>query len=278
MGLHPTQPPNLADVILVAIDFENPDGIGSRLSDKLRSQAGLAIFDTKQLEHTSVAPDQAIAVYNFVTGPRYYVSDVNRKFLFGKARTARIRASEMAESVISPHRNVVIIGHAVANELYVLQFLKISFRHTPIVLDTDAIAEASLGLKGLSLSRLLATLGCPFDQLHYAGNDAFFSLRALLLLAILECAAEAQIQYHARLDAMRCISAFPTASPTQFDPLASKPPKKSWRTSKTTRVRKTPRSAAEQDQIRDQRQRMRNDKEDFENGALVWDLEAMLSN
>lgn len=283
LGFCPLRSPDLADVLLVVIDFENPDGIRSRLSDKLCSQAGLAILDTKRFEHTHLTPDQAIETCNFVTGPPYYVGYASRRSVLRNAETTRVRASDMAahiQSKMPPNRNVVIAGHAVVNDLFVLQYLRLYFTRTPIVLDTHVITEAALDLRGPTLCRLLGALGCPYDQLHCAGNDAFFTLRALLLLAIAGCTAETQIRCHARLDLLRRISTFPTQSPTQFDPLAPMPSKKSWRISRQPpRPHRKPRhSPWEQDRIRAGRTRKREEEEeDCGNPASNWNLDCLYS-
>lgn len=287
LGLCPVGSPDLADVLLVVVDFENPHGIRFRLSgNKLCSQAGLAILDTKQLEYIHIAPDQAIKTHNFVTGPRHYVDYATRQSVCQTTETRSIRASEMAaciQSKMPPHRNVVIAGHAVANELHVLQHLQLYFTCDPIILDTEVIAHAALKLRGLSLCRLLGAVGCPHHQLHHASNDAFFTLRALLLLAIAGCTAETQIQCHARLDLLQRISTFPILSPKHFDPLVPTPSKKGWRTSRQPpRQPKKPRcSPEEQDRIRAQREREREEKKeekgvkDSWSSASDWDLESL---
>jgi hypothetical protein len=56
-------------------------------------------------------------------------------------------------------------------------------RRCSTLLDTAKIAEESFGYWVGSLSKVLRTLGCPYDGLHCAGNDANFTLKALFLLA-----------------------------------------------------------------------------------------------
>jgi DNA polymerase III epsilon subunit-like protein len=51
------------------------------------------------------------------------------------------------------------------------------------VLDTSQIAKEIWNGRVGSLDRLLGVLGCPHNRLHCAGNDANFTLKALLLLA-----------------------------------------------------------------------------------------------
>ena len=55
------------------------------------------------------------------------------------------------------------------------------------IFDITTIHRVLHGLdfdKLISLESLLQQLGCPADNLHDASNDAHFTLRALLLLAV----------------------------------------------------------------------------------------------
>lgn len=52
------------------------------------------------------------------------------------------------------------------------------------VFDTEDLARYTFGSSKLRLWTLLTKLQCPFANLHCAGNDAHFALRALLLLTV----------------------------------------------------------------------------------------------
>jgi hypothetical protein len=45
-----------------------------------------------------------------------------------------------------------------------------------------------------TLRRLLLALGCPFTKLHCVGNDANFTLKALLLLAAKNCIRQTGVE------------------------------------------------------------------------------------
>ena len=91
------------------------------------------------------------------------------------------------ESLIPRTRNIVLVGHDIANDLKVLQLLHFD-RHTSIVgiLDTGKIVSALIMLPSVlsTVSSIPSELQCPFQNLHVAGNDAYFTLRVFLLLAI----------------------------------------------------------------------------------------------
>lgn len=305
LGLGPSTSPALADVVLVAIDFENTDGLRSTRFQKsstrpLRSQVGLAILDTKELQHGT--PGEAIKTHSFPTGSFRYVQNVRKRFLLGK--TTRIAPLEIAyciRSCIPSNRNVVIVGHGVANDLRVLQALNFHFDASPIVLDTAQIAQRSFNLE-LSLSHLLPVLGSSFRELHCAGNDANFTLRALLLLAVAGCTAEVQIQFQLQLDVLRQISTHPiprpmlwqlkqldvlqqvtarlTPRPRHWDTLpahlehlAMKPlPKKKPRWSRGRKAKARSWTVEKQDQIRAARRRERQEADELHKLGLGHDV------
>ncbi len=62
------------------------------------------------------------------------------------------------------------------------------------ILDTEDIAHyvfpPPYEPRAFRLNNLLRRLQCPYDKLHTAGNDANFTLRVVLLLAIESCREE----------------------------------------------------------------------------------------
>ena len=172
------------DVVFIAIDFENPTRINRDSSQNLSCQAGVAILDTRNL--VSSSPQTAISVFNFVVGsPSYYLKN-KRKFHFGEAVTInRNEMSQNIEALISRTRNNVLVGHDFRNDLKILQFLGFDL-HSSIVgiIDLQRVAAEVMPGVPLKLYNVLEELDCPYGGLHNAGNDAYFTLRALLLLAI----------------------------------------------------------------------------------------------
>lgn len=97
-------------------------------------------------------------------------------------------------------RNIAIVGHSVKLDLRILQRLGIDiFGIAPLVviLDThnmarDILGPTSTGLGGrapissFTLAAVLTEIGCPHNEaeLHNAGNDATYTLFALLGLAV----------------------------------------------------------------------------------------------
>ncbi|KAK3380151.1 Polynucleotidyl transferase [Lasiosphaeria ovina] len=206
--------PGLNDTVIIAIDFEGINTVKSGFTQKENSQVGFAILDTKELRQ--VPPEKLISTLNFATGSSSYVAKASNKFLFGE--TITIQPSSMVQTIqshIPQDRNVVLVGHGILNELQALQALGFEFKRPPSgILDTSRIANEVFQIWAGSLGDLLGVLGCPFNRLHVAGNDANFTLRALLLVAAKWCIS--QHQDDEVLDILRDISTCPI--PPYVDP------------------------------------------------------------
>ncbi|RYO76321.1 hypothetical protein DL766_008822 [Monosporascus sp. MC13-8B] len=153
-----------SDAILVAIDFEN---IGDTKDDlDLNFQGGLAILDLGQA--LSRPPEGLIKTYNFASGSSAYCGQAQQD------------------------RNIVLVGHDIRHDIIALENLKWTFKNSVIaILGTYRMSGQVLPWVSLTLVELLNELGCPSTGLHCAGNDAYFTLRALLCLAAKRCRNEA---------------------------------------------------------------------------------------
>jgi DNA polymerase III epsilon subunit-like protein len=128
--------------------------------------------------------DKLLRTYHFTTGTPSYVEKASNRFHFGK--TLPVSSSELAnriQTLIPRGRKVVFVGHGVMNDLRALKALGFQFpTRLSTALDTSQIAHEVLGSWTGSLRELLKELKCPYNGLHCAGNDANFTLKALLLL------------------------------------------------------------------------------------------------
>ncbi|KAK0722736.1 hypothetical protein B0T26DRAFT_597039, partial [Lasiosphaeria miniovina] len=238
--------PALNDTVIIAIDFEGINTIKSGFTQKENSQVGFAILDTKELRQ--VPPEKLITSLNFATGSPSYVSKASNKFLFGE--TITIQPSSMVQTIqshIPQDRSVVLVGHGILNELQALQALGFEFERLPSgILDTSRIANEGFQFWGGSLSDLLGVLGCPFNRLHVAGNDANFPSRALLLLAAKWCIS--QQQDDEVLDILRDISTCPI--PPYVDPEIKAAERREKRLVRSRKHQSKLWSKEKQDQIR----------------------------
>lgn len=251
------RPPNLSDIILIAIDFEGINTIRNGFSQKGNSEVGIAILDTKNIGH--VSPDNLIATYSFSTGTSSYVAKTSKKFNFGE--TVAIAPSDMVHRIptlIPPARNVVFVGHGIRNDILALQALEFQFPTLLSgIIDTYRVANEVFEIWFGSLGELLLKLECPFNRLHCAGNDANFTFKALLLLAV----RAHSVCHQDKDEGSKVFEIFQQVSttpiPAWVDPEVLAMPKRERRRERSRRYQSRMWSMEVQDQIREERRRKR---------------------
>ncbi len=210
LGLKPSESQFLDKPVFIAIDLEYLSNLKQDSSQNLNSQVGIAILDSRNL--ISSPPRTAISTYNFVTGSPSYCAATTRNYLFSKTIIIQQRdILSNLESLVPRTRNIILVGHDIRNDLQVLQLLDFNL-HTSIrgILDLGKIASKLLPNIRITLSSILTELRCPFQNLHTAGNDAYFTLQALLLLAIRDCPEEKVDSNHREiLSALKTVTNVP---------------------------------------------------------------------
>jgi hypothetical protein len=160
----------------------------------LDSEVGLVILDARDLD--SMSSTKLIATYNFASGSLNYQERATKKFLFGE--TVALTQNDMLRSIrslVPTDRQVIFVGHDIQNDLRVLDLLNFYFSTFNITtLDTQSISTKAMSYNSPKLRHLLLTLGCPFTKLHCGGNDANFTLKALLLLAAKNCIRQTGVE------------------------------------------------------------------------------------
>ena len=186
LGLKPSESQELDKSIFITIDLEYLSNLKHDSSQNLNSQVGITILDSRDL--ISSSPQTAISTYNLVTRSPSYCAATTKKYLFGQTITIHQRdILTNLESLVLRTRNIILIGHGINNNLKVLQLLNFNL-HISIrgILDVRRIASQILPNIPITLSSILSELRYPFQNLHTAGNDAYLTLRVLLLLTIKE--------------------------------------------------------------------------------------------
>lgn len=186
---------------------------------RFKFQAGLAILDTRDLRpQRSVAPNKIISSFNFVCGSLEYQEKAFKKFLFGTP--IQIEPGDMLTSINSSileacdeHRNVIFVGHSLVDDLDILSNLGFNFQEMRVsaCLDTYRISAQVFPYWSLKLSELLDELQCPYGRLHNGGNDATFTLRCLLLLAVKHLRSKGPHQNEDMLDYLEVAGSAPYA-------------------------------------------------------------------
>ncbi|KAK5695162.1 hypothetical protein LTR97_008668 [Elasticomyces elasticus] len=181
-----------ADFVFVSIDFEG--GLQNRAGI---TEFGIAKMDTRDTVGKTV---DAYSSVSTISGHNYLLAKCRKQHcMFGN--TTRIDKPQLAATIkaelnipdgqLKAQRRIVLVGHGLHNEQLILE------RHGIKLGDMDAVVgildTSQYGMGG-SLETLLDRLYLPLprnrngmaDSLHCAGNDAHFTLRALLALLYLQ--------------------------------------------------------------------------------------------
>lgn len=202
-------------VILVAFDTEG--------GERALTEVGIAMLDTRHILHTTPGISahrwsEHIRTHHFHIYPPNLppkgrrAGRVRRVLSFGFGKTQKLPLAALkpyVESLIDPARNHVLVGHSIAGDLQKLhRFGGLDLRSMPCVtdqLDTwlmvreTAMVPHGLGklwryLRWLDEPLSAASLPCAFTtgapaqqrgaNFHNAGNDAFYNIQVLLMLAL----------------------------------------------------------------------------------------------
>ncbi|KAK3659484.1 hypothetical protein LTR56_001374 [Elasticomyces elasticus] len=181
-----------ADFVFVSNDFEG--ALGNRAGI---TESGIAKMDTRDIVCNALDASSSASA---ISGHNYLLAKCRKqRCMFGD--TTRIDKPQLAATIkaelnipdgqLKAQRRIVLVGHGLHNEQLILE------RHGIKLGDMDAVIgildPSQYGMGG-SLETLLRRLSLPLprnrngmaDSLHCAGNDAHFTLRALLALLYLQ--------------------------------------------------------------------------------------------
>lgn len=238
--------------IIMAIDFENTCNIKNGFSKSRDCQLGIATLDTRFLSQPLQRKQKIISTHNYISGSDSYIKRASKKYAFGKSTV--IQTSEICRRIseaLPEGRDVILLGHAIRNELEVLHALGSNLGRSVLqIVDTFRVANEVFEFWAGSLGDLLTRLECPFDSLHSAGNDANYTLKAALLLAATGSDNQQAV------DQLTQISIPPMVCYSH-----EKKSKRQKRLEKSKRFKAKSRSLEEQNQIREQRAVKRDEAE-----------------
>ena len=214
LGLRDIQDFNSSsDIVFVSIDLEVSRQERPKPGAPLVKEFGIATLDTRMLRCLGwpFAATKSLSTLQFSTSHASKdfldcdVTDFNEcvfaeTFFVSQADLpATVTKSLRIQDDTSPDpcalRNIVIVGQSTRHDLKILQRIGVNvYDVAPVlaILDTHSIARNQFGansstpLTSFTLGALLAELKCPYESsdLHNAGNDATFTLQALLMLVI----------------------------------------------------------------------------------------------
>lgn len=174
---------SFCDAVLIATDFEDTTNFINHLRDSQSSQAGSSILDTRDL-YDAKPINIRLCDRIVILHPKLFEEiPIRQTFSYTDGRSAKTNRGSHS---IPTGRNVILIGHGVQVELKISDHLGVRSDQIVEVIDTFRVARKVLGFWARSFAQLWGAVGCPFSHSHCGGNDAHFTLKAALGLAIRE--------------------------------------------------------------------------------------------
>ncbi|KAK0389872.1 hypothetical protein NLU13_3445 [Sarocladium strictum] len=185
--LQPLPGSSIKDILIVSVDVDTGGGY-EVISPDQSFHVGISIFDTRCLTSSdSTDPQTAITSYQFVNRDTKPCKQATRRFLLGATEKHTPTAMAARISTLTHGREYILVAHGTNEDLKFLNNIDAAIAaRACYVLDTVKVAQYPLQLYyRYSLEKLLDALSIPYDpfRLHSAGNDAFFALKALLMMA-----------------------------------------------------------------------------------------------
>lgn len=193
-----------AEPVFVCVDLEAFE----YAQDKI-TEVGVSVLDSRHVVGNDPGPDGNEWLSKIVT--RHLIIKehkhlVNKRFLhgcpdkfnFGKSEVVPLHQVHMALTrlFINPSpgsalasnqgaRNLILVGHGLSNDTAYLNKLNFAPHAAGnIIQDIDTQRFVGTKKKNVGLSRLMAGLGVSAENLHNAGNDAAYTLQALVLMTV----------------------------------------------------------------------------------------------
>ncbi|KHN98780.1 Ribonuclease H-like protein [Metarhizium album ARSEF 1941] len=218
----------IKDVLLVAVDVDTGGGY-EVISPGQSFHIGVSILDTRRLV-TAQPPDPGAAItsHQFVNTDSRPCRWAAKSFLFGDTERIALPDFPSRFARLTAGRAYVLVAHGAREEVKFLNNLDPGIAsRAAYIMDTVKAAQHPLQLYyRYSMEKLLDELAIPYANLHAAGNDAHFALKALLMIAVRDgrmtsgAAADEEL-----LRTLEAIAHAPVALPVWIDkpPAASNP-------------------------------------------------------
>lgn len=175
----------IKDLLLVAVDVDTGGGYDV-ISPGQSYHIGVSIFDTRLLVQKITDASLAIQSYQFINQETKPCVKATRRF--------HIRDTELIALYTFPDRffelvgsrKYVLVGHGLSEDMKFLNNINpLIVTHAAYIIDTNKAAQHPLSLYYRhSLESLLQEFGINHSQLHAAGNDAHYVLKALLMIIV----------------------------------------------------------------------------------------------
>lgn len=179
---------SIKDVLFVSIDVDTGGGYED-ISPGQSFHIGISIFDTRCLTKPKPFnnPQNIITSYQFInrddTRPCKWAA---KSFLFGETELISLPSLVTRFSLLTQGRDYIIIAHGVREDIKFFNHLDPNIANQACyILDTVKAAQYPLQLYyRYSMEKLLDEFKIPYANLHAAGNDAHFALKAMFMIAV----------------------------------------------------------------------------------------------
>ncbi|KAG4438113.1 hypothetical protein IFR05_006393 [Cadophora sp. M221] len=180
------------DVVIVSFDLEiNMDNPMHNRYNQI-TQIGVSMLDTRKLSGPLNKPLTTKHIIVCCGHKRF--THERAKFHFGSSEHI-VRPQDTDEAIVKllhipderasgRYRDIILVGHGLRSDLLLLRKRGVLFEEIKTIagiLDTTNIAKEVLEIN-FRLDTLLRFLRYPLKNIHNAGNDANYALRAILML------------------------------------------------------------------------------------------------
>jgi len=124
--------------------------------------------------------------FNFGTSDSIKLEDTGRIMTRIFSNPTRIlEACDFSNEILDVEPAIILVGHALNNDKAYMKLLNFSPKHVSGQIDTQKLARISKA-QPPGLTKLLSALSIDAKNLHNAGNDAAYTLQALIGVAVQE--------------------------------------------------------------------------------------------
>ncbi|KAM0300389.1 hypothetical protein ACHAPM_006702 [Fusarium culmorum] len=195
---------SMRDVRFICIDTDMVRRLPYTLRDETKRRVtsfhlGVAILDTRDIRDVITRsinlpnPADLIKTYEFAVQTEVPQTD---NFIFGETQAISLSGLKKKFLEWQHGRTVIGVAYSARNDYIILRDFGVFFNHIywlDLCQATYLITQQS---KAINLREVLELLGIRYSKLHSAGNDAHFTMRALMGLAVLDLTNELQYGAH----------------------------------------------------------------------------------
>ncbi|GKU00954.1 3-5 exonuclease superfamily protein [Fusarium langsethiae] len=191
---------SMRDVRFICIDTDRVRRLPRTLKGETKRRVtsfhlGVAILDTRDIRDVVTRsinlpnPADLIKTYEFAVQTEAPEQD---SFIFGETQAISLDGLKKKFIEWQQDRTVIGVAYSARNDYIILRDFDFFFSHVYWVDLCQATYLITQQSKAPSLREVLEVLNIRYSKLHSAGNDAHFTMRALLGLAVLDVTNELQ--------------------------------------------------------------------------------------